>query len=85
MVQRSLTLTMEEGPPWSHLWDENWEMTMSITDLSSKTCSNKGEKLVEDLGKTERVGNTHDPGKKKIDGGPLDQDQHSRLHTGREE
>ena len=56
---------MEEGPPWSHLWDENWEMAMSITDLSSKTCSNKGEKLVEDLGKTERVGNTQDPGKKK--------------------
>ena len=38
---------------------------MSITDYSSKTCSNKGEKLVEDLGETERVGNKQDPGKKK--------------------
>lgn len=37
----------------------------SSLDLSSKTCSNKGEKLVEDLGKTERVGNTQDPEKKK--------------------
>ena len=57
---------------------------MSITDYSSKTCSNKGEKLVEDLGETERVGNKQDPRKKKNDGGPLDQDQHPCLHSGRE-
>lgn len=57
---------MEEEPHWSQLWDENWEMAMSITDYSSKTCSNKGEKLVEDLGETERVGNKQDPGEKKM-------------------
>lgn len=38
MDQRNLTLTMEEEPHWSQLWDENWEMAMSITDRSSKTC-----------------------------------------------
>lgn len=55
---------MEEEPHWSQLWDENWEMARSITGHSSKTCSNKGKKLVEDLGETERVGNKEDPEKK---------------------
>ena len=50
---------------------ENWEMAMSITGHSSKTCSSKGKKLAEHLGETDRDGNKQDP-EKKIDGGPLD-------------
>ena len=66
MGQRNLNLTMEEEPHWSQLWDENWEMAMSITGHSSKTCSSKGKKLVEHLGETERVGNKQDPEKKNL-------------------